>query len=81
MRQPGFFLQWFRKPSLDQRHARASAPLNKINRGRTNNSNVTIVETGFPGKPNTGLPWHIPNTAGFPGRIATRRKKIPRPWL
>jgi len=81
MRQPGFFLQWFRKPSLDQRQRARLRTAQQINRGRHNNSNVTIVETGFPGKPNTGLPWHIPNTAGFPGRIATASKKIPRPWL
>ena len=50
-------------------------PLSNSIAGITNSSNVTIVETGFPGNPNTGLPWHKPKTAGLPGRIATASKK------
>src|SRR5271165_229883 len=55
--------------------ARAAAPVSKSIAGITKSSNVTIVDKGFPGSPNTGFPWQIANTAGFPGRIATASKK------
>ncbi len=50
---------------------RGAAPPSRSIAGTTNSSNVTIVETGLPGKPNTGLPPHTPKTAGLPGRMAT----------
>ena len=47
--------------------------------GTASNSKVTIVETGFPGRPKTNFPPHLPNTAGFPGRIAMASKKNSAP--
>ncbi len=51
--------------------------------GRTNNWNVTIVDTGFPGSPKNGfvLPSNMtwPNTTGLPGCIAAPVKKNSAP--
>ena len=55
---------------------RAAVPLKISSAGKTKSSNVTIVETGFPGNPKTGLPPHFPNTAGLPGRIVYAIKII-----
>src|ERR1700726_3218132 len=54
--------------------SRAGAPLSKSIAGTVNNSNVTMVDTGLPGRPKTNVFPHFPNTAGLPGRIATASK-------
>jgi len=47
--------------------------------GHTNNSNVPIVETGFPGKPTTAC-HGISKHAGFPdGSPRHQKKRIPAP--
>ena len=56
------------------------APSRRAMAVRTNNSKVTMVETGFPGSPNTSVPSsERPNTRGFPGLSATasNRRRTP----
>src|SRR3972149_801354 len=48
--------------------------------GRANTSNVTIVETGFPGRPNIGLPPTKPKASGWPGFIPTLQNFISIPY-
>src|ERR671918_566467 len=47
--------------------------------GRTNTSNETNTETGFPGNPKYGRPPRVPNAWGFPGCIATSTKSTSSP--
>src|SRR3990172_1284780 len=48
--------------------------------GRTKSSKVTMVETGFPGRPNTRPPWlERPTIRGFPGFSATASKRVLTP--
>jgi hypothetical protein len=47
--------------------------------GRTNSSNVTIADTGLPGKPNTGsAPFSgdgsVAKVMGLPGRMLTSQR-------
>ena len=48
-----------------------TAPPSAPNTGATNRSNVTMVETGFPGRPKNGISrpslGSVPNTIGLPG--------------
>ena len=55
-------------------NGRASAPFSKSMAAVTNSSNVTIVDTGFPGNPKKNVSRQRPKTAGLPGRIATASK-------
>ena len=52
--------------------ARASA-------GRAKSRNVTIAQTGLPGRPNTSVSSRVPNHVGLPGRSATRQKRSSTP--
>ena len=61
--------------TLTRRRTTRDAPCSRSRQGRTNNSNVTWVETGFPGRPNTSVRPQRPNTSGAPGLIATCVKK------
>src|ERR1700756_2996330 len=69
--RPGF--SFSATPSLASTNgkSRAAAPLSRSIAGTTNSSNVTIVDTGLPGRPKTKAFPHCPKTAGFPGRMAT----------
>src|SRR6266446_5581013 len=71
---PGFSFSAAPRRASTRGKSRAGAPLSRSIAGTTNNSNVTMVETGLPGSPKTKVSPHFPNTAGFPGRIATASK-------
>src|SRR5579863_4979822 len=58
---------------------RGSVPERMSIAGRTKSSKVTIVETGLPGRPKTGLPLQSAKTTGLPGRMATASKIVSAP--
>src|SRR6266852_3475808 len=72
--RPGFSFSAAPRRASTSGKSPACAPLRRSIAGTTNNSNVTMVETGLPGSPKTKVSPHFPNTAGFPGRIATASK-------
>ena len=49
------------------------APVHARIASATNSRNTTWLLTGFPGKPNSGVPFHNPKSGGDPGRIFTRQ--------
>src|SRR5580704_16712404 len=50
--------------ALNSGNGSGLCPLINSIAGTTSSSHVTIVETGFPGSPNTGFPLHQLKTAG-----------------
>src|SRR5229473_2769212 len=72
--RPGFSCSASPSRASTSGKSRAGAPLSKSSAGVTNSSNVTIVDTGLPGSPNTSVSPHFPKTAGLPGRMETASK-------
>src|SRR5258706_1809207 len=72
--RPGFSFRGAPRCASTSGRSRAVAPLSKSIAGTAKSSNVTMVETGLPGSPKTNVFPHFPNTAGFPGRMATASK-------
>ena len=57
-------------------------PASRRRVGRTNNSKLTSIETGFPGSPKTGIPLPLsPKANGLAGLIATCIQRArPEQW-
>src|SRR5260370_32204182 len=72
--RPGFSFSAALSLASTNGKSRAAAPLSRSIAGTTNNSKVTIVDTGLPGRPKTKELPHFPKTAGLPGLLATALK-------
>ncbi len=57
----------------------SAAPCSASTAGRTNSSNPTSDDTGFPGSPNTSVAPRTPKETGLPGRTATRQNTSSTP--
>ena len=75
-RRPFFFLYVNAAGTRKNFGSISEAPFNNNNAGRAKRIKVTILATGFPGRPINGVLPIWPKAIGLPGRMASRQKCI-----
>jgi hypothetical protein len=74
--RPGAFFRFSAHRAFKVRGFRGCSPFRPQIARRTNNINVAMTETGFPGRPKIGVSPIFPKASGRPGLTAIFQKSI-----